>query len=158
MICGSRCNFPIRPPVRPSRFHFELPVIHIKFSDEDPQVPASLVVLKVRTVPSDHISLFCNSPQIYASMATNELGFTPAQELQRKEEDRTNQLRAILYSLIALSTIAVILRLLSRRVGKIRLWWDDFLTIAALVGRCHMMVCRCGADIIFVPCRSSPSV
>lgn len=35
--------------------------------------------------------------------------------------------------LIAISTIAVILRFMSRMVSKAGLWWDDWLIVAAMV-------------------------
>lgn len=35
--------------------------------------------------------------------------------------------------MIALSAIAVALRLVSRRLSKVRLWWDDWLILIALV-------------------------
>jgi len=35
--------------------------------------------------------------------------------------------------LIAISTIAVILRFISRMVSKAGLWWDDWLIVAAMV-------------------------
>ena len=66
-------------------------------------------------------------------MAANPLGLTPAQELVRKSQDRTDEVRAIFITLIPLSIVAVILRLISRRVARIRLWWDDYLTVVALV-------------------------
>ncbi|KAL9131324.1 MAG: hypothetical protein Q9217_000703 [Psora testacea] len=66
-------------------------------------------------------------------MAINSLGFTPEQELMRNDDDRTNELRATLITLIPLSVIAVLLRLISRRMSKARLWWDDWMTVVALI-------------------------
>ena len=67
-------------------------------------------------------------------MAANALGFTPEQELIRKHEDRSGELRALFICLIPLSTTAVLLRFLSRRIARTKLWWDDWLTVVALVG------------------------
>ena len=67
-------------------------------------------------------------------MATNALRFTAEQELIRKNQDRTSEVQAAFIALIVLSTIAVIFRLISRRIAHVKLWWDDYLTIIALVG------------------------
>lgn len=62
------------------------------------------------------------------------LGFTPAQEMARQHQNRTVHLRATFITLIPLSVIAVLLRLLSRRVARIKFWWDDILIVLGLVG------------------------
>ena len=66
-------------------------------------------------------------------MGATRLGFTPAQELVRKNEDLTAQIRGIFIALIPLSVVAVLLRFVSRRLARSRLWWDDWLTVVALV-------------------------
>lgn len=66
-------------------------------------------------------------------MSASLLGITPAQELVREHEDRTDELRRIFVALIPLATIAVLLRLCSRRIARIRLWWDDYMTVASLI-------------------------
>lgn len=49
-------------------------------------------------------------------------------------EDRGPEIVAVSSALIALATVAVTLRFWSRFVGKkAGLWWDDWLSLAALV-------------------------
>ena len=67
-------------------------------------------------------------------MAISPPRYTPEQQLIRSREDRTTELRVIYITLIPLSVIAVLLRFLSRRLAKTRLWWDDWLAVVALVG------------------------
>jgi hypothetical protein len=47
---------------------------------------------------------------------------------------------------IVVSTIAVALRFLTRRIFRAKLWWDDYLCLAALVSwvdpRCRVMIDR----------------
>ena len=47
--------------------------------------------------------------------------------------DRTHEFLALAYSMIALSTISVFLRFLSRRVTRMSLMWDDWLILVGLV-------------------------
>ena len=47
--------------------------------------------------------------------------------------DRGPHLVRVCSVMIALSAIAVALRLVSRRLSKVRLWWDDWLILIALV-------------------------
>lgn len=76
-------------------------------------------------------------------MATNDLGFTPLQELVRQQEDRTPEVRAILVILLPMTIIAVALRFLSRRLAKARIWWDDWLVLLSLVCCPQPFMCRC---------------
>jgi hypothetical protein len=41
-------------------------------------------------------------------------------------------------ALVVLSTIAVVLRIMSRRILKLQLRWDDYLILAALVSICAL--------------------
>ncbi|KAL9630232.1 MAG: hypothetical protein Q9164_006526, partial [Protoblastenia rupestris] len=66
-------------------------------------------------------------------MAISPPRYTPEQQLIRSREDRTTELRVIYITLIPLSVIAVLLRFLSRRLAKTRLWWDDWLAVVALI-------------------------
>lgn len=53
-------------------------------------------------------------------------------------EDRGSQVNAVNYAFLVLSTIAVILRFWGRFVAhKARFWWDDWLSLAALVHLPH---------------------
>ena len=79
-------------------------------------------------------------------MATNRLGFTPAQELARKNEDLSSEIRGIFIALIPLSVVAVLLRFVSRRLARARLWWDDWLTVVALVSHCFQAGFGWGTD------------
>ena len=56
-----------------------------------------------------------------------------SQETMRAQEERTEELRIIFIALIPAATIAVILRLVSRRVSRMRIWWDDYMTLVALI-------------------------
>ena len=56
-----------------------------------------------------------------------------SQEAARAQESRTGELRIIYTVLIPSAIVAVILRLVSRRVARMRVWWDDYLTLVALV-------------------------
>ena len=55
------------------------------------------------------------------------------QEASRGQEDRSEELRIIFIALIPAAIVAVILRLVSRRVSRMRIWWDDYMTLLALV-------------------------
>ncbi|KAG8528784.1 uncharacterized protein KY384_006472 [Bacidia gigantensis] len=66
-------------------------------------------------------------------MSSTTLGFTPAQELIREQEDKTLLARSTFIVLIPLSVISVLLRFLSRRIARSRIWWDDYLIVVALV-------------------------
>lgn len=48
--------------------------------------------------------------------------------------DRQNQLIVVTSFCLIVSTIAVVLRLIARRQFSIKLWWDDYICIVALVG------------------------
>lgn len=54
------------------------------------------------------------------------------QEATRAHEQRTKELRIIFIALIPAAVVAVILRLVSRRVARMRIWWDDYLALVSL--------------------------
>ena len=47
----------------------------------------------------------------------------------RPEDDQRNLFVATAMSLLVLTMVAIILRLLSRWIAKVGLWWDDFLIL-----------------------------
>ena len=73
-------------------------------------------------------------------MATNALGYTPEQELLRRQVDHGPQLRGIFISLIPLSTVFMFLRFTARRIARMKVWWDDWLAIVAWVSDAHLRV------------------
>jgi hypothetical protein len=51
-------------------------------------------------------------------------------------EDKGPQIRAVTYAMLVLATVAVALRFWARSVAlKAGFWWDDWLSLAALVCR-----------------------
>ena len=54
------------------------------------------------------------------------------QEATRAHDQRTEELRIIFIALMPAAVVAVILRLVSRRVARMRIWWDDYMTLIAL--------------------------
>ncbi|KAL8721783.1 MAG: hypothetical protein Q9181_007634 [Wetmoreana brouardii] len=55
-------------------------------------------------------------------------------------EDKTTLLRTVFSLSIVLSLVIVGLRLVARRIKHQHLWWDDYLTLAALVGTILMFI------------------
>jgi len=49
------------------------------------------------------------------------------------KDSRAPMVLAILSTLTVLSIVAVIARLVARRMSKVALWWDDYTIIVALV-------------------------
>ena len=57
----------------------------------------------------------------------------------RTIEDKGHQLNAVSYAFLVLSTMAVALRFCGRFVAhKAGFWWDDWLSLAALVSLPHL--------------------
>lgn len=56
-----------------------------------------------------------------------------SQEAARFHDQRTNEVKIIFIALIPSAVVAVILRLVSRRLARMSLWWDDYMTLVALV-------------------------
>lgn len=67
-------------------------------------------------------------------MDPSATGFPSAQtqEAGRAQDSRTEELRIVFIALIPAAIVAVILRFVSRRVARMRIWWDDYLTMVAL--------------------------
>ena len=65
-----------------------------------------------------------------ATLGDPSLGYSYAYQLEHKDESRQRQVIAAHATLLTLSTIAVSLRILSRRLSKQPLKWDDFLIVA----------------------------
>ena len=65
-------------------------------------------------------------------------------------EDRQQEFLGSVLFLYFLALISVVLRIISRRVGGVRLWWDDYLIVLATVirdscrrcPRCSQMDCN----------------
>lgn len=51
--------------------------------------------------------------------------------------DRQSSLVIVAVVCIVAPTIAVSLQLLSRRLCHVKLWWDDYFAVAAMVGESH---------------------
>lgn len=49
-------------------------------------------------------------------------------------DDNSTALIAVTVSLLVMSTIAIFLRLLSRKLSSLKLWWDDAFICLGLVG------------------------
>ena len=52
-------------------------------------------------------------------------------------ESRVGETYALVITFTVLSTIAVALRFLSRRLGRASLWWDDWTILMALIIECE---------------------
>jgi hypothetical protein len=67
-------------------------------------------------------------------MDPSAAGFPSAQgqEAGRAQDSRAEELRIVFIALIPAAMVAVILRFVSRRLSRMRIWWDDNLTVVAL--------------------------
>ena len=55
-----------------------------------------------------------------------------ADQLANKDENRTAEIIAVNVCLFTLAALAVVLRVYSRRIAKVPLWWDDWIIIGDL--------------------------